>query len=67
MILEHPGRYMNIIHGRYDTVISNKEHLYSKKVLLGKKSGLTFFLNQGLFYPLMKPSPTPLFRPLYAP
>jgi hypothetical protein len=45
----------------YDTVIFNKEHLYSKIFTRARKTYITCSIYQGVFYPLMKPSPTPLF------
>ena len=47
--------------GLYDTVIFNKEHLYSKIFTRARKTYITTHRIKGVFYPLMKPTPTPLF------
>jgi hypothetical protein len=47
--------------GLYDTVISNKEHLYSKILPRARKIYITTQSYQGLFTPLTKPTPTPMF------
>jgi hypothetical protein len=54
------GGYGEIGRGLYDTVIFNKEHLYSKNFTRARKIYITSLINQGVFYPLTKPSPTPL-------
>jgi hypothetical protein len=53
------GRHISYMGGLYDTVIFNKEHLYSKNLTRARKTYITTILNQGVFYPLTKPSPTP--------
>jgi hypothetical protein len=45
--------------GLYDTVIFNKEHLYSKNLTRARKTYITTQSYQGLFTPLTKPTPTP--------
>lgn len=55
------------IEGLICTAYPNKEHLYSKKNPRAVKVHITSILNQGLFYPLMKPPPTPLFDPYITP
>ena len=45
----------------YDTVIFNKEHLYSKIFTRAEETYITSHLNLGVVTPLTKPSPTPLF------
>jgi len=49
-----------LLYSYYDTVISIKSTYIAKNFTRAEETYITSILNQGVFYPLTKPSPTPL-------